>query len=65
MPDYVISLQTVARACGLGGSDFAIIMQAWMHLDIELRRTIDEPVEGMNLAEYIDDGWVRTRGVIS
>jgi len=46
--EYLTTLEAAARACGQGPAagdvnKFGLIVQAWMHLDLPLRETVDEP----------------------
>ena len=52
--EYLATLEAMASACGLGSSQndpqrFGLVIQAWMHLDLPLRETVDEPPEDMTL----------------
>jgi hypothetical protein len=48
--EYVATLEAAAKACGLGPAKDdlqkrGLVIQTWMHLDLALRETVDEPSE--------------------
>ena len=56
--EYVATLEAAAKACGLGSASDdpqkrGLVIQAWMHLDLPLRETVDEPSEDLTLDEFI------------
>jgi len=62
---YVSSLASSARQCG-ETEEFPIVRQAWKHLDLPLRCTIDEPIEGSTVISFTEllvgkqSNWVDT-----
>jgi hypothetical protein len=55
--EYVATLEAAAKACGLGSASDdpqkrGLVIQAWMHLDLPLRETVDEPSEDLTLDEF-------------
>jgi len=47
--EYLAALKAAAKACGQGPATgdvnkSSLVIQAWMHLDLPLRKTVDEPV---------------------
>ena len=55
--EYVATLEAAAKACGLGPAQDdpqkrGLVIQTWMHLDLPLRETVDEPAEDLTLDEF-------------
>jgi hypothetical protein len=50
---YMSSLVSAAKQCG-GTQEFPIVIRAWQHLDLPLRRTIDEPIEGTTIKDFME-----------
>ena len=55
--EYVATLEAAAKACGLGSASDdpqkrGLVIQTWMHLDLPLRETVDEPSEDQTLDEF-------------
>ena len=55
--EYLATLEAAVKACGQGLLDsdihkFGLVIQAWMHLDIELRQTVDEPMPETTLEQF-------------
>jgi hypothetical protein len=50
---YVSSLVSAAKQCG-GTQEFPMVLRAWKHLDLPLRRTIDEPIEGTTIKDFME-----------
>ena len=51
------TLEAAAKACGLGPAKDdkhkrGLVIQTWMHLDLALRETVDEPSEDLTLDEF-------------
>ena len=47
------SLVSAAKQCG-ETQEFPIVIRAWKHLDLPLRRTIDEPIEGTTIKGFME-----------
>ena len=62
---YVSSLVSAAKQCG-ETEEFPIVRQVWKHLDLPLRCTIDEPIEGSTVISFTEllvgkqSNWVDT-----
>src|SRR5277367_1586568 len=55
--EYLATLEAAAKACGQGPADsdvnkFGLVIQAWMHLDLTLRKTVDEPAPDTTLDQF-------------
>jgi len=55
--EYFATLEAAAKACGQGPADgdvnkFGLVIQAWMHLDLPLRETVDEPAPKTTLDQF-------------
>ena len=55
--EYVATLEAAAKAYGLGSASDdpqkrGLVIQAWMHLDLPLQETVDEPSEDLTLDEF-------------
>src|SRR5438552_1681345 len=55
--EYLATLEAAAKACGLGPTSndtqkFGLVIQAWMHLDLPLRETVDEPAQNTTLEQF-------------
>ena len=50
---YVSSLVSAAKQCG-ETQEFPMVLRAWKHLDLPLRRTIDEPIEGTTVKDFME-----------
>src|SRR5438045_9580392 len=55
--EYLATLEAAAKACGLGPTStdtqkFGLVIQAWMHLDLPLRETVDEPAPSTTLEQF-------------
>jgi hypothetical protein len=55
--EYLANLESAAKACGQGLADgdvmkFGLVIQAWMHLDLPLRETVDEPAPDTSLGQF-------------
>jgi hypothetical protein len=55
--EFLATLESYAKACGQGPMDgddikFGIVMHAWMHLELVLRETVDEPLPGTSLEQF-------------
>src|SRR5277367_4621571 len=55
--EYLATLEAAAKACGQGPADgdankFGLVIQAWMHLDLPLRETVDEPAPETTLDQF-------------
>jgi hypothetical protein len=51
---YVSELVAAAQACGQGTNEYALVLHAWTHLDIELRENIDEPAANTTIATFME-----------
>ena len=47
---YVSSIVSAAKQC----QEFPMVLRAWEHLDLPLRRTIDEPIEGTTIKDFME-----------
>ncbi len=43
-----------AKSCGQGESEFGLVIQAWMHIDMPLRQDIDEPKDGTSVEDFVN-----------
>ena len=50
---YVSSLVSAAKQCG-ETQEYPMVLRAWKHLDLPLRRTIDEPIEGTTIKDFME-----------
>jgi hypothetical protein len=50
---YVLSLASAAKQCG-AVDEFPIVIRVWKHLDLSLRHTIDEPIEGTTIKDFME-----------
>ena len=55
--EYLATLEAAVSACGLGSAQndpqkFGLVIQAWMHLDLPLQETVDEPPKDMTLNQF-------------
>ena len=55
--EYVALLEAAAKACGLGPAQDdpqkrCLVIQVWMHLDLALCKTVDEPSEDLTLDQF-------------
>ena len=55
--EYLATLESAAKACGQGPVEndkqkFGLVIQAWMHLDLELWQTIDKPLPDTSLDQF-------------
>ena len=55
--EYLATLEAVAQHCGFGPTKdntrkYGLVIQAWMHLDLPLQETVDEPEQGMTLEQF-------------
>ena len=55
--EYLTTLELAAKACGQGPAEndkhkFGLVIQAWMHLDLELQQTVDELSPDMSLDQF-------------
>jgi len=51
---YVITLMTAAKSCGQGESEFGLMIQAWMHINMPLHCDIDELKNGTIIEEFVN-----------
>ena len=51
---YVSEIVAAAQACNQGTNEYALVLHAWSHLDIELRETIDEPPANTTIPVLIE-----------
>jgi hypothetical protein len=51
---YVSEIVAAAQACGQGTNEYALVLHAWTHLDIELRDNIDEPAANTTIATFME-----------
>ena len=50
---YMSSLVSAAKQCG-ETQEYPMVLRAWKHLDLPLRRTIDEPIEGTTIKTFME-----------
>ena len=51
--EYVNTLVAAAKGCGQGDNGYSNVIQAWMHINIPLRRQINEPLPGITIHDFI------------
>jgi len=52
--EYVITLITAAKSCEQGESEFGLMIQTWMHIDMPLYCNIDELKNGTIIEEFVN-----------
>ena len=50
---YMSSLVSAAKQCG-ETQEYPMVLRAWKDLDLPLRRTIDEPIEGTTIKDFME-----------
>ena len=51
---FMSQVIAAAKTCGLGNTEYSQVLHTWNSLDIQLRKTIDEPKEQITVAEFMD-----------
>ena len=51
---YIIILMTAVKSCGQGESEFGLIIQAWMHIDMLLQQDINESKNETSVKDFIN-----------
>jgi len=52
--EYVTTLMAAAKSCGQGESEFGLMIQTWMHIDMPLCCNIDELKNGTTIEEFVN-----------
>ena len=52
--EYVTTLMAAAKSCGQGESEFGLMIQTWMHIDMPLHCNIDELKNGTIIEEFVN-----------
>jgi len=51
---YVITLMTAVKSCNQGKSEFSLIIQTWMHINMSLQQDINESKNETSVKDFVN-----------
>jgi len=52
--EYIITLMAAAKSCDQGKSEFNLIIQTWMHINMSLQQDIDEFRNETSIKDFVN-----------
>ncbi len=52
--EYIITFMAVTKSCDQGKSEFGLVIQAWMHIDMSLQQDIDESKNETSIKDFVN-----------
>jgi len=52
--EYIITFMTVIKSCNQGKSEFNLIIQTWIHINMLLQQDIDESKNEISVKDFVN-----------